>query len=962
MGTPLRGLFGRDREIDTADAALEAAASGEPRVLLVGGDAGIGKTSLVNVVVEHARARGFRVLVGHCLDIDDGVALRPVREALRQAVAGRPDESLSPVTRRLAAYLRGEADAVTVDELALVVTEQVDEGPLLLVLEDLHWADRSTIDLVTSLTRTASGPLCLVLTYRTDEIGRKHPFRSALAELVRHSGTVRTDLSALGLDDIAALVEARGGRVGGSFVRELHARSEGNPLYAEELVAAGAERLPEALNDLLLARVDGLSDETRAVMRLASAQGSRLWPELLAEATALPPEALDRVLAEAVEAHVVRRAGARLDFRHGLVREAVYDDLLPGERTQAHGRLAEALERMMGGNPDLDELGLLAFHWERARDVVRSYAATVRAGQQGFLRERMEAAVFLERAVDLYDQVSHDGGPEDPSKAEMLSRMARAADEMFERDRARRLITSALDLVDEAKDPMDAASVYIWYGRMTFELEGRLTHEEALARAIDLLGEAPSEKLALALNTRASVHMHHEHMLAAASDLERAVEVAHEVGSPDMASKSLIPSGWCQMWLGRLPEALAAFEMAAQADRRLGVEERLLSDDTGRAVVLMQGLDVERGLALIEDVIFRARADRLANWASWPGIERANALVHLGRLADAEAGLAAATADGSFPADSCEALTPLVRIFLLRGEPVAALSSERRRMALMAAMASMPNYDWVLVHVQVLVANRLAQEAIDRMRDWLRQFAHSDSALGRAVVAHGAYLATEAGRDQGIAESDELLAETDLFFGAMEGALGDAGQRSFLGHSTPVSAALRAELHGERSADLWRAAYDAAAHVGPGLALPVRLRLLGALLTEGHRDEARTSLPEARRRCQGDGHERRPRGRDQAGPPASDPRPRRRAAEQAGHPHRERARGARRAGDRRDEPSHRRAALHLREDRQRARHRTCSRSSASPTAPRPLRSRETWPWSNPPRRGPGIHPMSGVTP
>ena len=111
-------------------------------MLLVGGDAGIGKTTVVNAVLGLARNRGFTSLVGHCLDIDDGVPLRSVREALRQAVVGRSDDELAPVTRRLSPYLTGDSDAAAVGELGLVVEELVDDGPVLVVLEDLHWADR----------------------------------------------------------------------------------------------------------------------------------------------------------------------------------------------------------------------------------------------------------------------------------------------------------------------------------------------------------------------------------------------------------------------------------------------------------------------------------------------------------------------------------------------------------------------------------------------------------------------------------------------------------------------------------------------------------------------------------------------------------------------------------------------------------------------------------------------------
>ena len=210
MKHPSRGLIGRDRELSEADGALDAAASGTPQVLLVGGDAGIGKTSLVAAVADRARELGFAVLVGHCLDIDDGVGLRPVREALRQAITDRSEEDLSPVTRRLAPYLRGESDKATVDDLCLVVGELVEAGPLLLVLEDLHWADRSSIDVATAVARAGRGRLCVVLTYRADEVTRRHPFYEALAEIGRSPGARRIDLAALDSEGIAAMAVSRG--------------------------------------------------------------------------------------------------------------------------------------------------------------------------------------------------------------------------------------------------------------------------------------------------------------------------------------------------------------------------------------------------------------------------------------------------------------------------------------------------------------------------------------------------------------------------------------------------------------------------------------------------------------------------------------------------------------------------------------------------------------------------------
>ena len=270
------GLFGRDRELSDADEALGLAATGTPQVLLVGGDAGIGKTTLATAVSERARACGFTVLTGHCLDVDHGAALRPVREALRGAVLNRPDDELPPVTRRLADYLRGTSDGGPLDTLGLVTAELAAEAPLLLLLEDMHAADRATRELAVSLAHTATGPFVLVLTFRNDELTRRHPFRRALVELGRSPAARRLELGVLDRDGIAGIVEARTGRRDPALVGALLARSEGNPLYVEELVAAGTDGLPAALSDLLLARVDALSTPARDLLRFASVHGSRL--------------------------------------------------------------------------------------------------------------------------------------------------------------------------------------------------------------------------------------------------------------------------------------------------------------------------------------------------------------------------------------------------------------------------------------------------------------------------------------------------------------------------------------------------------------------------------------------------------------------------------------------------------------------------------------------------------------
>jgi DNA-binding CsgD family transcriptional regulator len=816
------GLIGRDAEVERATTALAAAASGAPRVLLVGGDAGIGKTSFVNQVADLAGGQAFTILAGHCLDIDDGSRLGPVREALRRAM---PE-------------LAATTDDVSVDKLAAAVSELAGDEPLLLVIEDLHWADAATIDFVTSVARTATGRLCLVLTYRADEINRRHPFRQALADLAKAPGVQRLPLASLDAEQVRALV-ARAGIDDAGLADAVHARSEGNPLYAEELLAAGSDRIPEQLSDLLLSRVDALSDGARGVLRLASAHGTRLWPELLTEASGLDSAGLDDVLREAIDANVVRRVGEHLDFRHGLLREAVYDDLLPGERTEAHRRLAEGIDRLAGDEASLPVLGLLSHHWYAARDVQAAFDASLRAGQMAWEQALLDTATPLTRALELYDQVPSPG----IHKADLLRMLASGVEWAFDRERSRELIAEALDLVEGTDDPLLAARIYTSYAVRSLEIEGGPTHEEALGRAIEGLRGQPTEELVKAFSTLAGIHMRHERMVAADTALRQALEIAGTLEVPREEADTWRARGWCAMWLGDLPGAASYFAKAQKICRRIGMGGGELLCELGVVMIELAGLDPMRGLVRAQEVQRRAR-DGSPDLVAMAALERATGLLSLGRFADAELAIGEAVDSGGIPSDDYLLLVPRARLHLLRDETAAALDLERLRMAGFSPVASVPNYEWTLMHVQVLLANGLVAEALERSAEWLTLFEHSDGIVGRGPVVHGAYLAVEAGRRAGLAQAEEVLVQADRFLATYDGALPVEGQRSFLGYSTPCAVALRAELHGEPAADLWRAAYAAAAHVGPGLALPIRLRLVQSLLVGGERDEPRTALPE----------------------------------------------------------------------------------------------------------------------
>ena len=232
----------------------------------------------------------------------------------------------------------------------------------------------------------------------------------------------------------------------------------------------------------------------------------------------------------------------------------------------------------------------------------------------------LTASPDFDRALDLYERVPHQGGDDDPAKAELLAMRARLCDELHELDRSRQLIGTALDLVDESADPLSAARVYTWYARCSFELPGRASHVEALDRAMRLFGEHRSEGVVLALMTQGVLAMRRERVVEGDRALAHATEVAAAIDAPLLEAKAWTNVG--ARLAGRLADGLACYDEAIRADRRAGADERVALDLLGRGVVMMHGLDPVRGLAVAEEQ--RARALVLGDlatstWAGWGG-------------------------------------------------------------------------------------------------------------------------------------------------------------------------------------------------------------------------------------------------------------------------------------------------------------------------------------------------------
>jgi hypothetical protein len=474
-------LVGREQQMGALTAAFEAVRQGGPvmadrdttATVLVGGEAGAGKTRLVT---EFAVTADATVLVGHCMELGpEGLPFAPFTEMLREivrtrgtAVFGAGSSGGIRALARLLPELPAEQatdpkrDRAQLFEAFLSLFERLAaQRPLILVVEDTHWADRSSRDLLTFLIRyQRSLPNVLVIvTFRFDELHRTHPMRPLLAELARIDWVERLDLDRLTREQAAELAAAILGEAPDPRrIEAVYARAEGNPLFTEELIACPNADIPDSLRDLLLASVARLPEDTQEVLRVASASPGEFGYPLLATVTGLTDDALTSAIRPAVAANILLTCEDGYRFRHALIREAVHEDLLPGEDSRLHARFAEAID----ANSSLSAKGRAeiekAHHWNAAHDttwaLVSAWQAAAQAGRAIALAERLS---LLTRVLELWDQVPGAADLIGADHVRVLEEAADAAMDSAEDQRAIPLLNAALAELDQQADPVRAA-------------------------------------------------------------------------------------------------------------------------------------------------------------------------------------------------------------------------------------------------------------------------------------------------------------------------------------------------------------------------------------------------------------------------------------------------------------------------------------------------------------------------
>ncbi|WP_165358443.1 helix-turn-helix transcriptional regulator [Haloactinopolyspora alba] len=538
-------FVGRDGQLADLRSAFESARTGAPATVLVGGEAGIGKSRLAEEFTAEAAQGGARVVVGRSVPLDgEGPAFAPIVGVVRGLyqefgarelldMAGPGGEVLGSLLPELGDGVGHGGGAEGRGRLYEVVTSLLErvaaERALVVVLEDLQWADSPTRDLLRFMVRGLRGArLMLLATYRTDELHRGHPLRSLLAELDRLRQVHRIDVPRLGLDDVAVQVRGVLGReVARDHIERIHERSEGIPFFVEELAyvddGCGCTELPESLRDLLLVRIEPLSEDTQRLLRLMSAGGNRVEHAVLAYVSSKSTHDLESALREAVSGGAVVVDGDGYAFRHALLREALHDDMLPGEHARMHARYAEALEERPELMPNTPTAAEIAHHWYSAHDVERAFRwSLTAAGELVQSYAHATARLMLERALELWDHVAEPAQIAGGDRVDLLARAANEAYEAGDHDRAMSLLKESLRLVDEDTEPARMGWLLTRLANVQSR-DGRPGAIEALERGLRLI---PADATSAAWRAEALDRL--AMMLMLAWRFDDALEVADE--------------------------------------------------------------------------------------------------------------------------------------------------------------------------------------------------------------------------------------------------------------------------------------------------------------------------------------------------------------------------------------------------------------------------------------------------
>lgn len=641
-----RGTFvGREAHLERLEELWEATVQGRPEPVLLAGEPGIGKTRLAAEFAAVIHARGATVLYGHC-DEDALGRYQPFVEALGEWVSATAPEVLSARAGALAPELAALVPELArrlrdvrapqradpeleryrlLDAVRELVGMIAGAAPLLLVLDDLHWADQGTLRMLRYLLRApGSMPVMILATYREAEPGPAHALATMLDDLRREQRHARLRLDGLDEREAAALVESRAGQPpAGELLRAIHEETSGNPFFIEAVVQDLTERdrlrsdaepfvpalavdeigIPEGVKEVIRRRLAHLGDGAVRALRIASVVGRDFELRVLEQVAGETGDELAEVLEDAVTARLVEELAGepgRFRFYHALVRAALYDDLTAARRARLHRRVGEALERDDRGN---DRLSALAHHFyeatrggeppEKAIDYSR------RAGDSAMRELAYEqAAEQYERALRALVRTELPNGR---LRLDLLLALGEARASAGASLEARSSFKAAADLGRELGEHELVGRAALGFGRIwwQFILRGS-TDEELIALLEDALARlpaAPSPLRAQLLARLASELYYTRGGDRIVSLVEDAVQVARASGDTRALAQALNAKSQCMASGGygvvAAPERLALAAEALSLSRRCGDNETVLTAHEGRVAAFVDVGDFE---------------------------------------------------------------------------------------------------------------------------------------------------------------------------------------------------------------------------------------------------------------------------------------------------------------------------------------------------------------------------------
>ena len=738
-------FVGRDEQLRALRKALAEAEAGEPSAVFIAGESGVGKTRLVIEFERLALEAGARFLIGGCVDVGGSeLPYAPLLGALRILVGEVDPDSLEEIVSAAAGELGrllpelagghetaiGDASAGGPDPLAQsrlfegllgLLGRAGREAPVVLVIEDLHWADPSTRGFLSFLLRNVRRErLLLVATYRSDELHRRHPLRQFLTEVERLPTVERLAVAPFTLEELGEQLTTILDRAPEhGLAQELFTRSQGNAFFAEELLAVAMEGgtlgIPESVRDAVAMRVERLSPEGRSVVHCAAVAGTGVGHRLLAAITRLGDQALLAPLREAIEHNVLVPdvAGASYAFRHALLREALYEELLPHERVTLHGALARALEQdpsLAVGPPGA--AAQRATHWSAAQEPTPALAASIQAGiEDEGVWAFAEATAHFEHALELWERVSAKQRPEGVSQVDLLGRAAEAAHLSGDNRRAMTLARSQLERLDPDVDAVACAVAHARLGRYLLAEEGAalqaLTEYRAAAA---LLPEEPTAIRASILAGEAHILMLRGQGMEAREPCEEAIRIARAVDDASVECDALNTLGAIFVMLGGHEQAIDVLQGAKRLAEKLGALEQLRRAYINLGEALDQSGRLDEAAELASEGWERLR-QRLGGSAVFLAAEAGSRFMRLGRWQTADNLLGDAIGVARPNPFRGMVLAVTVELAALRGE------LDRAEEHLREATALIPMHtDWTIVHARAATALAMARGEFEAIR------------------------------------------------------------------------------------------------------------------------------------------------------------------------------------------------------------------------------------------------------